>query len=117
MSPLNVRTRPSALIPCSSLTPPLCRFDALLRPGGGDEALEEAADRLSGLLVHEPPVLVEVLPGDREGDLRLLEHDGAGIEQRVSHLLLRAASAALAGRGAHDCDGLPAQDRRERRAR
>src|SRR6188508_238416 len=102
ISPLNVRTRPSASIPCSAFTPALCRFGALLRPRGGCEAVEEGADRVLCRLVHQPAVLVEVLPGNGEGNFRLLEHDCAGIEQRVPHLLLGAPSAPSAGRSAHD---------------
>src|SRR6202165_6239779 len=91
MPPLNVRTRPSASMPYSALTPPLCRFDALLRPRGSGEGLEEGADRFSRPLVHEPAVFVEVLPRDWDGDLRLFDDDGPGIEQVVARLSRRTA--------------------------
>src|SRR6266508_3379925 len=110
ISPLNVRTRPSASIPCPVFTPPLCRFGGVLCSWGGREAFEQGADRVSNVLVHEPTVLLEVFPGERHRHLRLVEHDRVGEEQGIANLLLRAPRASSTRRGAHHRDRLPAQD-------
>src|SRR6266545_8251340 len=115
--PLNVRTRPSASMPCSVFTPPLCRFGALQRSRGGCEALEEGANRLSSPFVHEPAVFVEMFPGERHGDLGLVEHDRAGKEQGIADLLLGAPCAAATRRCSDHRRRLPAQDRGHGRAR
>src|SRR5215211_821964 len=117
ISPLNVRTRPSASMPCSAFTPPLCRFGARLRSRGGCEALEEGANRRSSPFVHEPAVLVEMFPGEWHRDLGLVEHDGAGKEQGIAYLLLGAPCTAATRRCSDHRRRLPAQDRGHRRAR